>query len=429
MNNIDEETIKTLIAESQFLADVDDSDIANRNNEEVKNILTAVMQELCRYSRDVNTRILNKTISSDNSCVIPEIYTTFIEKPSDLSLKDKLYKMVDIKDEDAASFNLLNNDDYTYKRVFLREEFCNIKKILSDIADNKCYDGICENQGEQKRFNYRLCFDNSYIKIQELIYRYAQHYDIANPVIFSPWSYKSFFLIFPAEVQDMNLDFSFKENGLNVSSGNSQIYWNIRCSDKDAAPDAEVPYEDEVRYIYKFQKSRRGNYELPMPKSDSVRIFDIKFSEDFVEISTDCRICSFYLLESMPLNRENKNVRDALKKNILLTNSLSNSYHGIRNGRILSEADAEHAIAPFRNGSDWLKCERLPLGHDEVKIVDRYPSNILPVCAGKIHFKKVFREYLLFSGDQSVEFAYDYVNYVLQTLEYFYPDIEWAGMI
>ena len=117
-------------------------------------------------------------------------------------------------------------------------------------------------------------------------------------------------------------------------------------------------------------------------------------------------------------------MKKLLSAKSLFSNSLTQSYNGIRNRRIVSIADIEHAIAPFRTDDNWMNCE---ISNGKGQIVKRYSSQYKASWGELKNFTKISRQYLKFDSVNRIKFKEDYINYVIQCLDYFYPEIEWAG--
>ena len=427
MYNIDENKLQSIVENSNFSTEPD-------VDRQIKKSFIAFFSEMTNYTKSVNERILNNTLSNDHESVIPQICTAFLNK-SDEKVK-KIIEEVGLFPMDDSMDSVTNSQytnklsefpesDYVYKRVFIDDEYDVIKNIPGDYSEQNSFIGEYVTFGEKHEFKYYLFFDRTFVKLHELLYKYALHYDIANPNVFSPYSYKSFILVFSKEIENEDLNFNFSNNGLNISEDGYSLLWNLKITEANCEiPYAKSPYGNEIRYAYRFNKSRHGNYLLPLPVNNQVKIFNIKFQEDFIEILVDRKQCDFTLLENFTIDLNLQSMKKLLSAKSLFSNSLTQSYNGIRNRRIVSIADIEHAIAPFRTDDNWMNCE---ISNGKGQIVKRYSSQYKASWGELKNFTKISRQYLKFDSVNRIKFKEDYINYVIQCLDYFYPEIEWAG--
>ena len=210
MYEIDKNAIEEMIRSSNFSEN-------EEGNKSIKGALISIIDELCNYTTDVNERLINASRIIEEKNRIDTIFTALLPaKDEDEYEAAGLYKMADV----------LQN------RYFLDCEYNEIRNIIGDLSGEKKYKGIYIKENKTIPFEYSLAFDDSFLKKQEIIIAYAEHYNIKNPIIFSPYSHKSVLLKYDdALVQDgVELDFCFKENSLPIIGGKYCLYWNINLN-------------------------------------------------------------------------------------------------------------------------------------------------------------------------------------------------------
>ena len=402
MYNIDKEKIKTIIENSVFSSD-------EEKNKQLRNLFLSFFSELCNYSQAVNENILSQSILKNYDAILPEICVALIDK--------------DIVEKQSNTLGLVAMVDENDK-IFIDDEYENIKKLIGDAEHKKKYEGQYIKQGQCHKFQYYLKFDRSFIEKQELLYEYALYYNLGNPILYSPYSHKSVTLIYDKEVSESHceLDFKFNENGINVINGiKNNLFWNIDIHNENRTYDAKVPYGNEVRYIFRFNKSKKGNYVLPLPLNNQTKVFNIEVLESMIEITTDHDMDEFAVLEPLECDETSPLIK-TLKSNEKFFNN-RRSYNEIINKRIISESDIEHSIATFRN-NNGIKC---CISEGGGQIVNRYTKKYRADRKSRKFFNTISREYVLFKAEEKKRFLTDYVNYVIEYLEFYYPEIEWVG--
>ena len=140
-----------------------------------------------------------------------------------------------------------------------------------------------------------------------------------------------------------------------------------------------------------------------------------------IEITTDHDMDEFAVLEPLECDETSPLIK-TLKSNEKFFNN-RRSYNEIINKRIISESDIEHSIATFRN-NNGIKC---CISEGGGQIVNRYTKKYRADRKSRKFFNTISREYVLFKAEEKKRFLTDYVNYVIEYLEFYYPEIEWVG--
>ena len=402
MYEIDKESIERKITSTKFSEN-------GETNKAVIDSLLALMKELCDYTQEVNETLVN------NACVRNECYRI-----------DDIYTALLVTGDDAEyeAVGLYRMEEYNPYRVFLDCEYDEIRNIVGDLSRKKIYKGSYIKDGRITKFDYSFEFDNSFVKAQERMFSYAEQYCVKNPVVFSPYSHKAFLVKFDESIkkEDVELDFCFEDNNIPVIDGEICLYWNIRQSmETDKTYDAKEPYGDKTKYVYSFKKTKKGIYLLPLPVNNQTKIYEIRFVENGVEIVTDHDIEDFLVFEYNELDLNSRVVKERQSKKMLFVNRVEEKIQNRR--RILSEGDIERAIGCFREWQD-ICCDRS--NGEGRKHVIRYSKKYIADRKDKTMFNSIRREYVYFKKTNN-RFLTDYANYILEYLEYYYPEIEWAG--
>ena len=403
MYEIDKESIEKKITGAKFSE-------SSETNKAIIESLLSITKELCDYTSEVSEALISKAYFTEVHYRIDDIYTALLLVGDDAEYEAVgLYKMA---------------EDNPY-RVFLDCEYDEIRNIVGDLSQKRIYKGNYIKDGRVVAFEYSLEFDDSFIKAQERLFGYAEQYCVKNPVILSPYSYKSFTVKFDEKLnkEDFELDFCFGDNKIPVIDGAYCLYWNVRQSvDSDKTYDAKEPYGDKTKYVYSFNKTKKGNYLLPLPLNNQTKIYEIRFGEKNIEIVTDHDIEDFVVFEYFELVFNSRVVKERQSKKMLFVNRVEEKKHNQR--RIVSDGDIERAIGCFREWQD-ICCNR---SNGESKLVIRYSKKYIADRKDKTLFNTIRREYVFFKKTNN-RFLTDYANYILQYLEYYYPEIEWAGEI
>lgn len=400
MYKINYESIEEKISESNFVVDKE----ANKN---MKEALIKLVKELCEYTTQVNQNLVDGILKKDDSNDLNDIIVALIPNGA-----DKTYESVGL-------FKMADKNDC---RIFIDDEYKNIRLINGDTTSKRIFKGKYVKDGALKYFDYELKFDRSFLEQQELLFKYSEQYNICNPMIFSPYSHKSFYLVFDSEIkkEDVELDFCFDENGIKAIQ-KKNLFWNIKKSTvENKTYDEKVPYGDKTKYLYRFEKTKKGKYVLPYPLHNQTIVYDVVIDENGVNIVTNKDMEDFILIEYYEVDSTSSNVKAMKSSGVLFSNE--KKYSGWLTRRIVSAGDVEHAIAPFR---EWngLSCRISEEGSDKIT---RYSARYRADRKDKSMFSAINIKYIAFSKVDN-RFLDDYANYVLEFLEYYYPEIEWVG--
>ena len=400
MYTIDKESIEQKIFDSRFTLDEE----VNRN---IKEVFLNLVNEMCDCTNNVCKTLVESVSDRSLNNLINDIVVALIPICDEKNFEAiGLYKMVE------------NNK----KRIFIDDEYENIRVLAGDLSSKKKYRGKYIKDGVIEYFEYELKFDRSFLEVQELLFKYTQYYSIDNPVIFSPYSHKSFYVIYDDSLDKNNnkLDFCFEENGIKAIE-DKNLFWNIKIERiENKTYNAKIPYGSDTRYVYSFKKNKQGKYLFPYPVNNQSIIYDIKLNTDEIEIITSKEMEDFNLLEYYDVDYTSGDLKAMISSKVLFNNK--REYKGIVATRIVSEGDVEHAIAPFRK---WNELSCMIVNEAEEKII-RYSSRYRVDRKDKSMFSKICTKFLRFTKKEQ-KFLTDYANYVMEYLEYYYPEIEWVG--
>lgn len=401
MYEIDKNSLEIIITNSDFSE-------SDQENKAIKGSLLAIMRALCDHSHSVCKDLVDRSLDRNYEYRINDICTVLLPVRDDEAEYEAagLYKMA----------------EYNDRRIFLDCEYDEIIQIMGDLTEKRSYKGRYTKDGKQFPFEYTLEFDNSFLKLQEELYAYAEHYSVKNPIVFSPYSHKSFRVKYDESLfsKDVKPDFRFADNHIPALEGHC-LYWNIKRElVKDKTYAGKSPYGDITKYVFVFPKIRNCDYNLPFPQNNRTCIYDIRFGEKDVGITTDHDIESFSVLRYVELDLNSSVVKERRSKGLLFSNDVSDSIWRVR--RLLSDGDIERAVACF---GEWHEvcCRR---SEGEGSPIKRYLKKYRADRKNKTMFNTIRREYICVNKTGK-KFLTDYANYILEYLEYYYPEIEWAG--
>ena len=174
--------------------------------------------------------------------------------------------------------------------------------------------------------------------------------------------------------------------------------------------------------MFLFSKTKKGTVLLPVPENNQAIIYEVRFVEKGVELVTNHDIEDFIILEYIDLDFNSRVVRERQSKKLLFSNEIIDKLQAHR--RLLSEGDIERAIGCFMDWQD-LHCER---SNGDGELIIRYSKKYRADRKSKNMFNTIRREYISIMKREK-RFLTDYANYILEYLEYYYPEIEWAGEV
>lgn len=401
MYSINNESLREKIEKCQFSSDEEE-------NKNFREILLNLVSGLSRYTEQVNQTLVNGILKKNCDSNINDIVVALLPNDDDQTFESVgLYKMTDKEEE----------------RIFINDEYENIRVLNGDTSGKKKFKGRFYKNGVSSEFEYELRFDRSFLKLQEMLYKFTELYTISNPVILSPYSHKSFRVVYDTEIlkeKNVELDFCFEENGIKAVK-NKNLFWNFKREIVEKQTyDAKIPYGTNTRYHYSFNKTKKGKYVFPCPMNNQTIIYDVAVGDNGVELVTDRDMDDFILLEYFEVDMNSALVKKIDSSGLLNSNKID--YKGTVTGRIVSEGDIEHALAPF---SDWNNLKCCVISEDNKKIM-RYSSRYRVDRKDRMMFSTICTRYIHFSKKDGL-FLTDYANYVMEYLEYYYPEIEWAG--
>ena len=401
MNEVDEEKLIRIIERSGLA-------------ENLESVLKSTIRELCGYNSEHLKSIEQKILFAQQPAAIGEIVLALISGMERDQNKQSYFGLTEMK--------VIGTDGEIY---FLDADYEHIREMIGDVDSDKIYTGIYQLDGNIHSFRYRLKFDNSYLKFQDLVAGFASIYPIENAVLYSPYIRKSVIVqqldSIPDKVKADHIDYQFQQNGLSVIE-RANLLWNFRIESSDVKKaSGRIPYKQNVKYKFHIDKSREGNWRYALPKNNQTIIYDVSFSEDGIDLILDRELEEFWIAEYQVIDWDNTEIKKMINAGRIHTNHAAKSI--LQNRRILSQGDIEFAIYPFRN-SNGCKCE---IADNLEKVCIRYSSKYRNHMKNRVKYPKAKQVKLRFSSETSSFFYDDYINFVLLYLEYYYPEIEWVG--
>lgn len=411
---IDFNELNSKIDRSRFSSDEEND---KKTRQILRDMTTAIQEYIERSISDIKAYILesekNNILNDDSiiTALLPE----------------------DRKEYENVTHNYKNylepmlKDDYSGKYIFLNEDYEKLRDIIGDESEKERYfKGTYKTEsGESKEFKYKLKFCKDYVLRHGLVEEIGKYYLIPNKIVYSPYSYKFFELIWHEDCsQDKvhDVDYKFKANGLNVIE-RKKIYWNIKVTEIPVrVGEKKTPYgTDIIKYKYTFPKSKNENNVYVIPKNNQVIVYDIKITADEIIMWIDHNSCQFLKMELVTFENTNSVYQDLKDKNFIFDNKVSKNFFELK--RINSNMDIEFAIRPFRSLNN-VRCSIV--NPENMDFFWKYSSKY---CSFISDFtNKLCKAYIKFETDGETIFLNDYVNYVLLFLSKKYPEIEWNGV-
>lgn len=317
---------------------------------------------------------------------------------------------------------------------FLDENYEELRRHLGDLEPEKIYEGTYR-LGEQENcpFRYQIRFDGKHLReAQGLLYQLARLYQMENAILWAPYLRKAISIAFvdkiPEKVKDRDIDFCFKANNLSVLE-NHELLWNLQIEQETRKADARIPYGENLKYKFHFEKGKSGGWRFPVPTDSRVIVYDISFTNEGINLELDQELMGFTVVEYLTVDWGNADILRLVQNHKIYSNHVDKNNLSVR--RILSKGDMEFAVRPFRN-TNGIRCE---LTDNLDRICTRYASKYQ--CRQENHIwylqsqhKKVKGRLKFFVEDSAAfdpKYIDDYINFVLLYLEYYYPEIEWIG--
>ena len=368
-----------------------------------------IMSALCDYSEDVLGRIEKNIMYSPNTLNVCQFISLLTEcrNAGEYSELSSVYS---------------RNDSHC--NIFINADYEELKEIVGDNGQPEIYKGFYRSKNGTSEFEYTLRFNDRYLNIQKLISELANLYETENAVLFSPYMRKFFDVCIseeiPKNIKPDDISYEFEKNHIPAIT-NAVLLWNFSVTETELIKaDAKIPYGQTVRYSYHFDKKKNTSC-LILPKNNQTVIYGICTDEHGITITLDHEFEEFILVEYRNADIQNSKYKKMEAAGRLYSNFINKSCLAAK--RILSECDIEYAIYPFRN-HQGIKCE---ITQKLNEICRRYSYKYRPSLSGKLGSRKLRSVMLKFTFERNEQFKHDYINYVLDYLDYYYPEIEWVG--
>lgn len=306
--------------------------------------------------------------------------------------------------------------------IFIELDYRPLRELVGDTGDRKIFNGSFEVDGAIKNFRYTLEFDRRFLDREEILLRALALYHAAPPLIFSPFARKAFKVKCLDDVPNSaRIDYKFADNGIPAVT-DLILCSNVECTMTDfVMPEAQKPFGDLIMHKYSFECGDQT--ELYLPLDEKALIFDIDRADNQINLWLNVESAQFYKLEYKPVDAKRKEIA-ALERNGRLYNSaVEQNKFAVQ--RILTRADLEYAIRPFRQWNG-LSC-RLVEQKEVQTIAPRYMSKYSPRGSKRLTVRPLHKAFLKFDGAAGKKFPSDCINYALNWLQYHYPEVEWIG--
>lgn len=404
---IDEEHLAEIINNSEFIA------TSRAANEAFRMFLKNTIHGMCQYNQEILEEIEREILYSKSPCDIDAFNCA----------------LAPIRDKDAyghIGLSVMSERSLLRNVIFLDAEYGEIKEISGDSqTEEKIYTGAYQIKNHEYSFKYKLKFDDSLLKMQDLAVRLADCYPVDNAVLFSPYIRKSFVTEIldniPNDVKDKDIDFCFHQNNIPAIL-DAVLLWNLKITDTSLLKAVDRrPYGAELKYRHHFNRGKGGGWSYALPKNNQTIIYDIRFTDEGTDLILDHEMEEFIVVQYHPIDYESADIKKLNLLHRFFSNQLTKSSLG--NKRILSKGDIMYAVSPFRDHGG-IQCEVV---EKLDKICTRYSCKYRNHLPDRIGYRKLKTINLRFTSETNLKFMDDYINYVLMYLEYYYPEIEWVG--
>lgn len=373
-----------------------------------RSVLRKTVAELCAYQEQQLERMEKKILSPENPHSFGEIVVALAPKDTCCPSLTKI----------AGTANGV---------CFLEAGYVDFLGYIGEWDTEKVYTGSYRLGERKESFQYQLKFDNSGLQAQELLCRLVQLYPAKNAILWGPYLRKAV-RIRPMSIvpeKAVEVDPRFAANGLPVVE-NADLLWNLQVENLEGCKAVgKIPYGENVKYVFHFDKSKNGGWRFPLPEESSVIVYDVSFSDEGIDLTLDRDLLDFTVVEQQDVDWEQKDIIQLMREHRIHSNHVEKTALSVR--RILSRGDMEFAIRPFRevNGGQCALVNELE------RTCTRYSNKFLHPMKNRIYYPQSQHRKpigkLKFSTETPPVFYDDYINYVLLYLEYYYPEIEWIG--
>lgn len=358
------------------------------------------------------------------------IYTTLVDKDKlNEYLKVGFNPVIDI-DCVSEFINMkdkeINENKYMAGVAFLKCKYSDVQKYTS-----KTYKARIRTKLGEVIASYNLFFSNVFLEREKILEITANQYKIDKPFIFSPFSRRAvsvcinFDGINLDEIIDVNLD--FKNNKLDeIILVNKFLLWNVEMFDKE---DIFFPtentqkkivalFEDDYE-IYKFELNPEN--EFLYVDSDGAYIKRID-DEVYLAINNNTNLESLIYIK-LKINKISRSIKE--DEEFIFENECNKTIQGIKT-RLRTEADIEYTINQFApKGIKYLGYQVALKGRKSIYVYDKDNTYHYPK-SGRLKSSSI--AYLKFQESNDLFFE-DKISYLINFLNYKYPEFLWVGVV
>lgn len=400
-----------------------------------KDIYLSLFSELAKEQENLyealNLRIEKEIINStSNKNENWDIYTTLVDK-------DKL------DDYLKMGFNPVINIDCASEFIDMKDEEIIKNKYMAGVAFLKCkysdvqeytlktYKARIRTKSGEVIASYNLFFSNVFLEREKILEITANQYKMDKPFIFSPFSRRAVSVCINLdginldEIINVNLD--FKNNKLDeIILVNKILLWNVEMFDKE---DIFFPTENNQKKIaalfeddyeiYKFELNPEN--EFLYLDSDGAYIKRID-DEVYLAINNIINLESLIYIK-LKINKIPRNIKE--DEEFIFENEFNKTIHKIKT-RLRTEADIEYTINQFApKGIKYLGYQATLKGTKSVYIYDKDNTYHYPK-SGRLRSSSI--AYLKFQESNELFFE-DKISYLINFLNYKYPEFLWVGVV
>ncbi|MDF2544615.1 MAG: hypothetical protein K0S47_4333 [Herbinix sp.] len=412
MTEINKEQLDKIIDRRTYLTDSSESD------EKLKGMLKELFTQLGLYNESVMKELQSEILSKKNSVdELPVIITALIDR-------QRLDKFCFEKDSQFAEMAINQKPVY-----FLRCSYEEIKQICGEKSQKpRKYKGHVTDSNGTHTFDYYFKFNDCHLRAEKMLEQLAKTYHLPVPIVYSPFSHKSFDLIdnIDSSIRDRkSVSYDFEANGLkDIVLCNKVLLWNVRSSDsKVMQPVSKKPYLNLVKYQYQFTDRKPNQYIVPSEENELV--YEVRNDMNETDLWLQNELGKFRTLTISSIDQNRVDIKELLMEGFIYHNEREVCCYPLE--RIRSWSDINYAVAVF-SGNPYISLQ-VDKNNNGRTVIKRYSKKYAYQLEPTIRQRTVGTSYITFqcSGEQEWLLS-DYANYILTYLDIYYPEIEWVGL-
>lgn len=377
-------------------------------NTEEKIVFNEIFSEVIKNYENIISELKKQVINSlSNNIEIMNICTRIVDK-------DKLssYKKVGFGILGDNKECIKNHDLEYYCTGLLKCKYSNLKSYCK-----KTYEGsYVDKKGTKKPIKYKFSYNLSAIEKEIILDEIARQYNIETNIVYSPYSRRmvDIHLITKEELDKESIDLELEKNKLeDILQLDKYLVWNVKIENVTQAEtiDYTNAYQDKLNYIHEFK------YEENKYISCDVEVIDIIKDDKKIKIVTRDPDAKFEIIKISKIDEIDLNI---FSNNVNFTNGLER----LRTKSQINHAINQYLLPPFENCVIDILTENN--NRQLIEIYENVHRNKRET--DEFLIKSYSKELYIVLDNSEEEFAEDFYNYLVDNLNYKYPEFKWIGV-